>query len=273
MGGKTSGIKWDGVSKVQTQETVETIGSDVQLVLRDPRTKQEWVTSSIDYINALVALGVITSGGGSGWELTGNAGTNSSANFIGTTDGEDFIIQPNTGNIGIGHIAPVYKFDLIGDFSLYEASGYHIHQIYNNGAQGLMYIIADDSSGANVIRARARFGGDLSLETSDQTTSEGSQIAIGIADLSMSATSNGNIYTKLQIKPTDFTVVNESESLVTVLHNGNVGIGTLSPVSKLTVDGDIEILDNANGLILVSPDATRYRVTVANGGTLTVTAV
>lgn len=37
--------------------------------------------------------------------------------------------------------------------------------------------------------------------------------------------------------------------------------------------GDVEVADNTKGLILSSPDGTRYRVTVANGGTLTVTAV
>jgi len=37
--------------------------------------------------------------------------------------------------------------------------------------------------------------------------------------------------------------------------------------------GDIEVDNSASGLILKSPDGTKYRVTVANGGTLTVSAV
>ena len=54
----------------------------------------------------------------------------------------------------------------------------------------------------------------------------------------------------------------------------NVGIGTTQPESKLEVDGgDIEVDDSASGLILRSPDGTRYRVKVANGGTLSVSAV
>jgi len=40
-----------------------------------------------------------------------------------------------------------------------------------------------------------------------------------------------------------------------------------------TFAGDIEVENSANGLILESPDGTRYRVTVANGGTLSVAAV
>ncbi len=55
---------------------------------------------------------------------------------------------------------------------------------------------------------------------------------------------------------------------------GKVGIGTISPASKLEVDGgDIEVDDSASGLILRSPNGTRYRIQVDNSGNLTTTAV
>ena len=56
--------------------------------------------------------------------------------------------------------------------------------------------------------------------------------------------------------------------------SGNVGVGTNAPASKLEVDGgDIEVDDSASGLILRSPNGTRYRVKVDNSGNLTTTAV
>jgi hypothetical protein len=54
-----------------------------------------------------------------------------------------------------------------------------------------------------------------------------------------------------------------------------VNIGSSYPPfdSKLNVEGDAEIIGSANGVILESPDGTRYRITVQNGGTLSVSAV
>lgn len=49
--------------------------------------------------------------------------------------------------------------------------------------------------------------------------------------------------------------------------SGNVGIGTTSPDDKLEIDG------NGAGIILASPNGTRYRITVADDGTLVTTAV
>jgi len=59
-----------------------------------------------------------------------------------------------------------------------------------------------------------------------------------------------------------------------IKNTGSVGIGTTSPSAKLTVaSGDIEVTLNTKGIILKSPDGTRYRITVANGGSLTSTAL
>ena len=38
-------------------------------------------------------------------------------------------------------------------------------------------------------------------------------------------------------------------------------------------DGNVEVTTSSQGIILKSPDGTRYKITIANGGTLTVTAL
>ncbi len=44
--------------------------------------------------------------GGDGWALTGNAGTSPATNFVGTTDGQDLIVQPGAGRVGVGTTTP-----------------------------------------------------------------------------------------------------------------------------------------------------------------------
>lgn len=53
-----------------------------------------------------------------------------------------------------------------------------------------------------------------------------------------------------------------------------LGDGSVTTAASQVMVGakDVEITDTTKGIILKSPDGTRYRVTVANGGTLTVTA-
>lgn len=48
---------------------------------------------------------------------------------------------------------------------------------------------------------------------------------------------------------------------------------TFNGDGSTTFGGDLEIANSSDGIILESPDGTRYRVTVANGGTLSVSAV
>ena len=67
----------------------------------------------------------------------------------------------------------------------------------------------------------------------------------------------------------------QNQTTLCIVTGGKVGVGSTTVPSRLTVtSGDIEVATIASGLILKSPDGTRYRVTVPNGGTvLTITAV
>jgi len=62
-----------------------------------------------------VDLSTISGGGGSGWQLTGNSGTNASTNFVGTTDNTDLVFRTNntekmrltgSGSLGVGTASP-----------------------------------------------------------------------------------------------------------------------------------------------------------------------
>ncbi len=56
--------------------------------------------------------------------------------------------------------------------------------------------------------------------------------------------------------------------------NGKVGVGgVIAPVSTLEGDGDIETNNVGSGFILKSPNGTRWRIAVSNGGVLSANAV
>jgi hypothetical protein len=59
-------------------------------------------------------------------------------------------------------------------------------------------------------------------------------------------------------------------SIMTVLSNGNVGVGVVSPTAKLQVAGDIYSSTAGAGLILKSPNGNCWKVTVDNNGNPTV---
>lgn len=61
------------------------------------------------------------------------------------------------------------------------------------------------------------------------------------------------------------------EGAVTLYHNSSAKLATSA--SGVDVTGTLELGVAGDGVILASPDGTRYKITVANGGTLTVTAV
>lgn len=58
--------------------------------------------------------------------------------------------------------------------------------------------------------------------------------------------------------------------------NGNWNISdtfSATPPSELSVKGDVEVTESANGVILKSPNGTRYRITVDDSGNLTTTSL
>jgi hypothetical protein len=115
-------------------------------------------------------------------------------------------------------------------------------------------VISDGSTANTVTNNSVYLGADTKALASNQTN----QIVIGY-----DATGLGSN-----------TAVLGNDSIVTTALKGNVGIGTTSPASKLTVTGgDIEVTDSASGIILKSPNGTRWRIIIDDSGELTTTAL
>jgi len=116
----------------------------------------------------------------------------------------------------------------------------------------------------------SRFFGTLDLQrTSDSTNFE----RVGIRWDSTTAkvgTSSGGTSPGRDLA----LEANSIERLRILASNGNVGLGTQAPASRLTVSGgDAEVTDSASGIILKSPDGTRWRVTISNLGILTTASI
>ena len=113
-----------------------------------------------------------------------------------------------------------------------------------------------DSTNANVTRAdNCVF---IGASTKPLGNNESNQIVIGSGAVGLGS---------------DTVVLGDNDITKTRLY-GSVGIGTDDPASSLEVAaGDVEVSTVAKGFILKSPDGTRFRIAVANDGTLSASAV
>jgi hypothetical protein len=176
-------------------------------------------------------------------------GNNNALRFgVGTTGQTRMTILSNNGNVGIGTTTPLANLDV--EETTTDVAGQII-------VGGLIASSTDDIAFgklcfANTAAANSQPNKILaSIEGRKNGSSNRGILTFGVAD------GSGSNWEKMRIDS-----------------YGKVAIGTATPASQLTVDGgDIEVEDSASGLILRSPDGTRYRVTVANGGTLSVSAV
>ena len=170
------------------------------------------------------------------------------------TDGAARMTITTAGNVGIGTTAPGAKLHVLGNAIFGETTPVLTATPINVSFGG--------TYGSGTPGSKANLKWDLYTNTSNADR-YGIGMSAGLMEFQAGSAAGFGFY------PNAGTT-----SALYILSSGNVGIGTTSPTSKLHVSaGDVEVDTIAKGVILKSPDGTRYRVTVANGGTLSVAAV
>jgi hypothetical protein len=211
------------------------------------------------------------------WEATDD-------NLRFSTSSSTRMIITNTGNVGIGTTSPVSIGGHSGVLTLYgsNATALALKDAVSEG-----HLRFDDSnfkftnSGGNVRMQIEADTGNVGIGTT--SPSQKLEISEGYISSSGAGTSHGfelkrsglDTY-RLRHLDSGLTVFNDTDGRkeMTFDGTGNVGVGTSTPASKLTVTGgDAEVTGSDKGLILESPNGTRYRIQVDNSGNLTRTAI
>jgi hypothetical protein len=177
----------------------------------------------------------------------------------------------NTGKVGIGTITPSSNLEVAG---INSTIGLHKIQFKSTESEnkGRMEIKSDPNDQGNLYSTSLNRIGDSSedllfglQQPIGNSTSWNILESWRGAGLMVSASGP-------DLMPLVFGI--DRVEKARVAGNGNFGIGTTNPKSKLQVEnGDIYLNSLTSGIIMKSPDGTCWRLTVSNSGTPTFSSI
>ena len=234
-----------GAQNITTSGTLSAGNTTVsQLAVSGANTSINGATLTWPAANAAGVLandgaGTLSWATGSGWGLTGNAGTNPATNFIGTTDAQPLLFKTGvggvermridaTGNLGIGTGTPSSKLEVVGDVS---ATG------------ALLNSNTNDAFGSFTVFRKSRAGGAVNandelgyteFQGHDGTAFRRAALIYGVAD---GAPSAGSVPGRLTFHTTPAGGTYLERMRIT--STGDVGIGTTAPTERLDISGNL----------------------------------
>jgi hypothetical protein len=211
----------------------------------------------------------------SNWALTGNTGTDSTANFIGTVDGKPLVMRTNNaerlrissnGNIGIGTANPTAKLNVDGTVKLENlAAGTTELDVLVLAADGSVYKrTMSSSSFENAIKAINGIQKQTLSITADASTSEDSvKVENRVADSTIAIhlpVQNGSSASK----PYGFLTYTDWQKIQSGIQTITIGaVATTPDVNGATISAD----STSRTIVLHPADATHPGIVSADAQT------
>ena len=221
------------------------------------------------------------------------AGTGQNRDLQFVTGGSTRMTVTSGGDIGVGTSSPTAKFDVVGNglfrsatttdgASLKVTNGSTAQCTVGFGAGGNtfpgIWLNQPSPTFSNYAFLgsttdtffNAPFNGFIYFRNSNVTHMMVDKSGVHIPGVPFVANPANNRLTVACVATTKIGIVVQGASGQTADLQQWTNVSN-TPLAKITNEGDIEITNSTNGIILKSPDGTRYRITVTNGGALSST--
>jgi hypothetical protein len=182
------------------------------------------------------------------WLIDGNDNIDDATNFLGTTNAKDLVIKTNgdermrvlsNGRVGIGTDDPQTRFDVLVPGGL-QGNQERIARFGVSDQPNAFFQIWNKATDVN--HFAPSFYGISSTEEDEGLDFRATLLSTSLDDGSTPVMSFTSRYYNIGGTITDRPLFQWRNNSTVVMHmaaNGNLGVGTASPDSKLTVDGDI----------------------------------